>query len=161
MSIKRIFAYGVVCIAAQASLVELAVTVRDSRDQAIAGLRREDFELFDRGERQVISVFDAHTSAPSAAPGAPAPRTIALFFDDTHGAAPDLQNARNAAARFLDSSLHPDDLVGIFTTSGAEIVDFTSDRRVLAGSLARLHLHSAGGARPAPPAPRSASSNPT
>jgi hypothetical protein len=120
LSIKRIFVYGIVCIAAsqtrpapqdevrirsaiyspppltlaaQANLVELAVTVREPKDQAVAGLRQEDFELFDRGERQVISVFDAHTSAQSAAPDTLAPRTIALFFDDTHGAAPDLQNA--------------------------------------------------------------------
>lgn len=175
MSIKRIFVYGIVCIAAsqtrptpqdevrirsaiyspptltlaaQANLVELAVTVRDPKDQAIAGLRQEDFELFDRGERQAITVFDAHTSAQSASSDAPAPRTIALFFDDTHGAAAYLQNARNAAARFLDSSLQPADLVGIFTTSGAEIVDFTADRAALADSLARLHLHSPGGARP-------------
>lgn len=176
LSIQRIFVYGIVCIAAaqtrpappdevrirsaiyspppltlatQANLVELAVTVRNPKDQAIAGLRQQDFELFDRGERQAITVFEAHTTAPSAAPDAPAPRTIALFFDDTHGSAPDLQNARNAAARFLDSSLGPEDRVGIFTTSGAEILDFTGDRRVLAESLARLRPHSAGGAQPA------------
>ncbi len=180
LSIKRIFVYGIVCLAAsqtrpappeevrirsaiyspppltlaaQANLVELAVTVRDPKDHAIAGLHREDFELFDRGERQAITVFDPHTSTQSAADVAPAPRTIALFFDDAHGSAPDLQNARNAAARFLDSSLAPGDRVGIFTTSGAEIVDFTGDHRVLADSLARIRPHSAGGAHPASACP--------
>jgi VWFA-related protein len=180
LSIKGIFVYGIVCIAAsqtrpappeevrirsaiyspppltlaaQANLVELAVTVRDPKDQAVAGLRREDFELFDRGERQAITTFDAHTSTQSAAPEALPARTIALFFDDTHGPAADLQNARNAAARFLDSSLAPGDRVGIFTTSGAEIVDFTGDRRALADCLARLRPHSAGGAHPASACP--------
>src|SRR5260370_4731873 len=77
---SAIYSPPTLTLAAQASLVELAVTVRDPQDQAVAGLRREDFELFDRGERQSITVFDPHTSAKlTAAHSDPPP--LALFLD--------------------------------------------------------------------------------
>jgi VWFA-related protein len=134
-------------LSAQANLVELAVTVRDAKDHAVGGLLKEDFEVFDSGMRQTISVFAAnHAGQASPAPAAPA-RTLALFFDDTHASAPVLEKARDAAARFVASELQPGDRAGIFTTSGAETIDFTSDRQVLGAALALIRPHSSG-ARP-------------
>jgi hypothetical protein len=38
-------------------MVEVPVEVRDSKNRAVAGLKREDFELFDAGKRRIISSF--------------------------------------------------------------------------------------------------------
>ena len=130
----------------QANLVELAVMVRDAKERAVGGLRKEDFEVFDQGVRQTVSVFAAN-SAPdpaAAAESAAPPRYLALFFDDTRAGVVPLQNARNAATQFVASAMRPRDHVGIFTTSGAETLDFTQDRQTLTAALARLRPHSAG-----------------
>ena len=95
------------------------------------------------GTRQTITVFDANAAAHAASPA----RTLALFFDDTHAAAPALQKARDAAARFVAYEMQPGDRAGVFTTSGVETVDFTGDREALAAALARIRPHG-NGARP-------------
>ena len=130
-------------LSTQANLVELAVTVRDSKDRAVGGLLKDDFEVFDGGTRQTITVFDANAAAHAASPA----RTLALFFDDTHAGAPALQKARDAAARFVAYEMQPGDHAGVFTTSGVETVDFTGDREALAAALARIRPHG-NGARP-------------
>src|SRR5689334_20996226 len=42
---------------ARVNLVMVPVVVRDKKGRAIANLRQEDFQLFDRGKPQVISKF--------------------------------------------------------------------------------------------------------
>src|SRR6185312_8853276 len=55
---------------AETNVVQMAVTVRDSRGQPVAGLTAADFRLFDRGEPQNISGFSVESNSPQAAPGA-------------------------------------------------------------------------------------------
>jgi VWFA-related protein len=132
---------------AQANLVEIAVTVRDSKDRAVGGLVRGDFEVFDSGTRQAISVFSANHAEPVSTTANRPARTLAFFFDDTHAFAAALQQASVAATRFVASAMQPGDRAGVFTTSGAETLDFTGDRQALAAALARIRPHSTG-ARP-------------
>src|SRR5215472_7106986 len=56
-------------------LVLARVVVRDSSGHAVGNLKKEDFELFDSGKKQVISNFDAeHVPAvPAATAGPPGP----------------------------------------------------------------------------------------
>jgi VWFA-related protein len=137
----------------QTNLVELAATVRDNHGKFASGLQASDFEVLDKGVPQTINVF-VEQDAP-AAPGAPAnaapavaapvnapqPRSIALFFDDTHTENAGLQKAKEAAEKLITTGLQPDDRMGIFTDSGKVTQDFTNDAKVLLEAVARVQPH--------------------
>lgn len=138
------------------NLVEVRVVVRDAKGKGIGNLKQEDFQLLDNGKPQVISKFSVeqgggkptlgagNASQPSgenaAQPAATVRvpnRYIAYVFDDIHLQFPDLAQARNAAARQLQS-LQPTDRAAIYTTSGQTQLDFTDDRSQLIATLNRI-----------------------
>jgi VWFA-related protein len=147
-------------------VVPVRVVVRDPQGHAVVNLTKDDFKLFQDGKQQDIVNFLAvanpvnfPTASPAAAGGTAAPsagasptkaalpmppqRFVALFFDDVHLNMPDLMRARDAADRFVDSSLEPADRVAVFTVSGQSQQDFTSDRDALHKSLEALLPHAA------------------
>jgi len=134
------------------NLVQVRVIVRDSSGKPIDSLTRQDFLLYDQGKLQTISNFSVETaetrlqraasvaktqqdaSATGDASGHKPPvlpeRFVALVFDDTHLSLQDATFARSQAGRFLDSTA-PTDRVAIYTTSGQDTLEFTSDRAAL------------------------------
>ncbi len=137
-------------------LVLARVIVRDANGRAVGSLKKEDFELFDNGKREVISNFDvAHIpSAPPTetpvTPTSPAatepanietPKTsafpvryVAYLFDDLNVDFGSLARVREAAQRRFDN-LAPTDRVAVFSTSGQTVLDFTDDRSKLHQTL--------------------------
>jgi VWFA-related protein len=144
-------------------VVPVRVVVRDAQGHAVGNLQKQDFKLYQDGKQQDIVNFTpvdltsaaAHpgsetaipsaTSASSASPAsasiAPAQRFVALFFDDVHITMEDLQRARNAADKYVQTSLAPTDRVAVFTVSGQSQQDFTTDRAVLHKTLQALLPH--------------------
>ncbi len=135
------------------NLVVVRVVVRDAHGNAIDGLRKEDFELFDGGRPQTISQFsveappaanayrlgDSDGSRQRDSSAHPArPRTLALYFDDLHMDLAEVNSARAAADKYLDKNLQPYDRVGIFTSSTLIHTDFTHDVNVLHQTLSQL-----------------------
>ena len=134
------------------NLVQVRVIVRNSSGKPVDNLTRQDFLLYDQGKLQTISNFSVETtetrlqraaavaktqedaSPPSDASGKKGPvlpeRFVALVFDDTHLSLQDATWARSQAGRFLDSTA-PTDRVAIYTTSGQDTVEFTSDKAAL------------------------------
>jgi len=65
-------------------------------------------------------------------------RYVAFYFDDLVMSFEDMVRMREAAQKFIESSLQPTDRAGIFTSSGLGVLDFTRDPAKLHEALAHL-----------------------
>lgn len=155
-------------IKVEVNLVLVPVVVKDSSGNAVSGLEKEDFQLFDNGKPQTVSTFSVETAEtharvmPSeskpegtatekAAAAAPAPtvgktvelprRFVALVFDDSHMKVAEAL-AVHAATEKLFASLAPTDRVAIYSTNGDVQQDFTGDAVTLRKTLANIVPHS-------------------
>lgn len=79
-------------------LVTLNVTVTDRANKPVAGLKREQFEVFEDRVRQEIEFFCE----------ADAPASVAVVFDVSASMGGKLEYARDALHAFIETS-HPDD----------------------------------------------------
>ena len=144
------------------NLVPVPVVVRDSKGHAVGNLAIDDFQLFDNGKPQMISKFtverltvtptspvphpSANSDKPAAPPGALTEantdgipdRFVAYVFDDLHMSLSDLVYTRDAAKRQIDSSAHARERAAIYTTSGQQMQEFTSNPDKLHSALAAL-----------------------
>jgi hypothetical protein len=137
---------------AHVELVEVPVVVRDSHQRAVAGLTRDNFEISDTGKIQTITSFSVQDFArqresQASASAAPAPsdrknssrpRFVTLLFDNLNTSNADLKPAKDAAQRFIATSLAPGDRVAVATTAATEIVEFTGDLQALASRIAKV-----------------------
>lgn len=143
------------------NLVLVPVIVRDKKGNPIGTLKKEDFELFDKGKPQVIDKFSVEQAgshhvefepAPPAAedpnaPPAPAPmevaeRYTAFLFDDLHLTISDLMQVKIAATKHLAGELVTTERFAVYTTSGRVNQDFTDDRDVVAMALKSIQANS-------------------
>jgi Ca-activated chloride channel family protein len=111
-------------------LVSLTVTVVDRQGALVPGLRREDFTVYDNGERQTIEFFTSEDQ----------PATIGLLVDSSGSMRGRRADVTNAVIAFADMS-HP--LDEFFTLNFNEAVWpglpphvlFTEDMEQLEGAL--------------------------
>ena len=111
--------------------VPLYVTVLDESKRLVPNLEREDFEVYDNGKRQTLTLFDNKTT----------PITVAVMLDTSGSMTLILDRVKQAAEQFL-MRLLPEDSgrVGAFNDK-IEFHpkdSFTSDRDLLIRSLKEL-----------------------
>jgi|SRR5579863_5746 len=134
------------------------VVVRDSEGRAVGTLKKEDFQVFDRGREQSITGFAieqralenaansfASGSKPSrpsgTAPQAPTPQRFIIFmFDDRHLGSGALIRAQKALTAMLEKSPPSADSSAVLSSSGTNS-GITRDRRVLERAIMNLKSH--------------------
>jgi VWFA-related protein len=137
------------------TVVAVDVPVHVTSDgRPVAGLRADDFEVFDGRRRQPIVEFDVVDLA--TAPGAGAARAVdpalppaarryfVLLLDLTHAEPLAVVRARSAAQQWVARSLEPSDLVAVATWSYSRGTllhhPFSADREQIERVLATLSL---------------------
>ncbi len=148
--------------------VDIGVVVRDSHGRAISGLTKDNFQIHDNGKEREIGSFAvdssagpaAQATAPQASPSLPEPveksdapaksapsrqQFIALYIDDVNAKdgqhLNDLKQTQDAAQKFVKEALKPEVQIGIFTASGAQTLDFTTDVAKLIETIGNVRAH--------------------
>lgn len=150
-------------------LIQIDVTVTDKNGKTVKGLTRDDFEVFENGEKQNVSNFSyvadqvmeatLAAGAPNNTQGpapAPAPaltrsqvhRTIAIVVDDLNLSYTSVFYTRQALKKFVEEQMQPNDLVAIIRTGGGvgALQQFTSDKRVLLAAVEKIRWNPLGNA---------------
>jgi Ca-activated chloride channel family protein len=106
----------------EARLVNLNVSAVNNTGRAVPGLSKEDFSVFENGNRQEIAFFEANST----------PLSVMVLLDLSGSTEHQIKLMRQTASKFIDS-FSPSDRVAIatFTRHFQLISDFTSDHKVL------------------------------
>jgi VWFA-related protein len=151
-------------------VVSIDAVVTDRKGEVVRDLTAADFEVFQDGKRQKVTVAQfvpvitvaapapraigsSAVPAPAAAeaPGVPAPpitreqvrRTIVLVVDDLGLSVEGMNNIRRALRGFVDTALLPTDLVAIVRTGDSRgmLQSLTNDRGALQAAIDALRYH--------------------
>jgi VWFA-related protein len=141
------------------------VVVTDKKGNPVTDLRKDEFVLYDNGEQKTLTEFEKHIlSLPSAkapaeekiaqTPLAPAPRLLNrklfFFFDFAYTDPVGLRLAREAALKFIGTSLLPTDEIGVIAFSGKKDLQFlefqTMDHQKIRKAVESLGLQKMTGA---------------
>ncbi len=149
------------------SLIQVDVTVTDSKGRIITDLKPGEIEVYENGEKQKISNFsfvsnistETQTDAPKVKIDknaiAPPPvavkpeqvrRTIALVVDDLTLSFESVHYVRDALKKFVDEQMQTGDLVAIIRTGAGvgALQQFTTDKRQLYAAIEKVRWNPAG-----------------
>jgi VWFA-related protein len=140
--------------------VLVPVVVRDKQGRVVAGLKLEDFQVFDNEKPRQVSALTIENragqqeptrSSADTAPQPPSlqsaaalsrPRFIIILFDDFHLDVEDLARTKKAAEKLLDGALLDTDYAAVVSISGKTNSGLVRDRSKLQAALASLQSHS-------------------
>jgi len=126
-------------------VVNVDVSVTDSRGEPVSGLTQDDFELFEDGRPQKITNFSVvnGVTRPSSAPVAARSgargngRRILLIVDNNYLSVLDRNRALDAVRKYLDSSFEGEWAVASIGHSVDMLQPFTADTALVRAALAR------------------------
>ncbi len=140
----------------ETKVVLIDAVVTGKKGEPVRDLTAHDFRIWEDNKPQTIQSFSLSTES------AEEPRRLVLFFDDSGMTAADDAGMRQAAARFVDSSVGPTRLMAVVTFDGAYHVaqSFTDNAGKLKDALREVRLAAANPATADPPARRPGSRGP-
>ena len=111
---------------ADIELVNVAVTITDRQRHFVTGLGEKDFEVYEDGAPQDLTLF-THQRLPVS---------LAILLDTSQSMMVRLTQAQTAAARFVRTLTSDDEAQIVAFNDKARIVqDFTSDQAALMGAI--------------------------
>jgi VWFA-related protein len=113
-------------------LINVTATVTDASGRFVPGLRKEDFVVYDNGERQTVSHFSADR----------APVSLGIVLDTSDSMEGEkMESARAALDRFFYELLDREDEVFLYRFNDAPqlLQGWTTDRRLLSRALERIN----------------------
>ena len=113
-------------------LLHVAVVVRDDHGKAVAGLKAQDFQVFEQDKSLPVAGV-----APVLHPSTQ-PRFIGICIDDYGSGPGSLQRAKAIASRFVRDGLGPNDTVAIASAAHLQTIEFTTDKTKMAGAIERI-----------------------
>lgn len=150
------------------NLIQVDVTVTDSKGKVVTDLKPEDFEIYENGEKQKIANFSFISSVQqppetkeqkeqkAAKDAIPLPttairpekvrRTVALVVDDLSLSFESTYQVRRALKKFVDEQMLDGDLVAIIRTGAGmgALQQFTSDKRQLYAAIEKVRWNPIG-----------------
>jgi Ca-activated chloride channel family protein len=113
-------------------LINVTATVTDEDGRFVGGLRREDFAVYEDGERQEVTHFSNER----------VPASLGILLDASGSMTPDkMSSARSAIDRFVFDLLGKEDELFFmeFANRPDLIQDWTTDRRAISRAVARVN----------------------
>ena len=107
----------------------IQVYVTDRKGNPISDLNKENFTVYDKGKKQILTEFERHiisfpaeikdeiTTTPATMGRQLMPRRFFLFFDFAFNNAKGIEKSKQAALHFIDTHLMPIDEVGVIFCS--------------------------------------------
>ncbi len=146
------------------SLIQIDVSVTDSKGKVITDLRPDEIEIYENGEKQKITNFSFVSSVKTTAekqtpadknaiPLPPVPlrpenvrRTFALVVDDLSLSFESAFQTRRSLKKFVDEQMQEGDLVAIIRTGAGigALQQFTSDKRILYAAIEKVKWNPEG-----------------
>ena len=146
------------------NLIQVDVSVTDSKGKTITDLRPDEFEIYENGEKQKITHFsfvqsvreNIEKTKPDEKNDIPIPqqtlrpnqihRTLALVVDDLSLSFESAYQTRRALKKFVDEQMQTGDLVAIIRTGAGigALQQFTSDKQMLYAAIERVKWNPMG-----------------
>ncbi|MFM9904830.1 MAG: VWA domain-containing protein [Pyrinomonadaceae bacterium] len=146
------------------NLIQIDVSVLDSKGKAVTDLKPEEIEIFENGQKQKITNFSFISSIRASTENAPAAdknaipipqamlrtdqirRTFALVVDDLSLSFESAYQTKRALKKFVDEQMQPGDLVAIIRTGAGTgaLQQFTSDKRMLYAAIDKVKWNPLG-----------------
>ena len=135
-------------IRVQVNLVNLFATVRDKHKGIVAGLKMDDFQIFEDGQPQEITNFSAESDLPI---------TLGILIDTSGSEEFMLAIEKDMGSRFLRRVMRKGDLAMVMTfdLDVDLLADFTDDHSRLDRAINRAQGNSAAGGVGQGPVPTS------
>jgi Ca-activated chloride channel family protein len=135
MAVAALPAQDVPTIKVNVNLVRVIASAKNRQGELVGTLRQDDFELYDNGVKQEISVFERRTEQPLS---------VALIMDTSGSTAKEMLYETKAAGGFLRALLgegNPQDAVSMysFNYDVTMLQDFTRNYQALERQFKMLH----------------------
>jgi len=113
-------------------LVNVFVNVTDANGAFVGGLKQNDFAVFEDGRPQKIAVFERVSQMPL---------NLTLAIDTSGSVSKDLHAEAEAAHRFVQNILRPQDRMSLmqFSTTVSQLTPFTDKPAAIDRGLKKLH----------------------